>query len=483
MRKTFVSNLILLVGLNLLIKPFYILGIEAEIQDRVGAVSFGSYFALINFSILLNVIPDLGITNWNTRRVAMENRLNATYLGTLFTLRSVLALCYAVVCILTGIILGYSEHQLFGLCLLVFNQILTATILFLRSNLAGLHLFRHDSFLSILDKLLLVLGLGWLLWGRESRHFEMEWLIYAQLAALSVTAGLALFWVVRKSERWSWHYDKSLQRKILKESIPFATLTLFGMIIYRADSVMLERMHSAGEAGMYAVGFRIFEAYGMISYLFAGLLLPIFSRMIGEKARIDTLLSLSGRMLFAGTWTFCIICFIEPDNVLRLIYDNPSYQATEAFRWLMPGCLSFSMQYIYGTLLTADGQLRRLNAIMISVCVINLVLNAFLIPVNGAVSSAQVNGLSHLIILLTQIILVLRYFKIKAFSLFRETLLFASVSTFCALIIFNKIESVTIFHTGFTYSAGLFLIVSLALAFATRMISVRRFIAMLQSKE
>lgn len=483
MRKTFVSNLILLVGLNLLIKPFYILGIEAEIQDRVGAAHFGSYFALINFSILLNILPDLGITNWNTRRVAQEGKLNAQYLGTLFKLRGILALVYAVACLAIGAVLGYSNEQMYGLLLLVFNQIIAATILFLRSNLAGLHLFKQDSFLSILDKLLLVLGLGWMLWGIPDLTFQVEWLIYAQTIALTATAVLALYWVIKHSAKWNMFYDKNLQRQILRESAPFATLTLFGMIIYRADSVMLERMSSSEEAGMYATGFRIFEAYGMISYLFAALLLPIFSRMIKANENIKELVLLSSKVLFTATWVFCIFCFLMPLDVLSLIYDQPSQHATEAFRWLMPGCLAFSMQYIYGTLLTADGQLKQLNWIMISVSLINIILNILFIPDFGAVASAQINGISHLIILTTQITLVMRYFKWGALALFRDIFLFAILTTVAGLFIFNKIPGITIIDLTFPYSSGLFFLIALLLAYSSRMISPQKLILLLRAKE
>ena len=47
-KQKFIWNLILVILLNLLIKPFYILGIDAEVINRVGASVYGNYFALIN---------------------------------------------------------------------------------------------------------------------------------------------------------------------------------------------------------------------------------------------------------------------------------------------------------------------------------------------------------------------------------------------------------------------------------------------------
>jgi O-antigen/teichoic acid export membrane protein len=483
MRKTFVSNLILLVGLNLLIKPFYILGIEAEIQNRVGADSFGSYFALINFSILLNIIPDMGITNWNTRRVAQSGSLDSKYLGSLLSLRLSLALLYALICLFVGLLIGYNSSQIAGLSLLVINQIISSLILFFRSNLSGLHLFKHDSFLSILDKLLLVIGLGWLLWFQKDFYFKIEYLIYAQTAALLTTLILASYWVSRNVRRWNWTIDKSLQKEILLGSLPFATLTLFAMVVYRADSVLLERIEGAEASGTYALGFRIFESYGMISYLFAGLLLPIFSKMLSTGESVQTLVSLASRILFSVTWSFCILAFILPESLLLLIYDHPTEEAISAFRWLMPGCFAFSMQYVYGTLLTADGKLKLLNNIMISVCALNILLNLVWIPFEGPVASAKVNAISHGIILITEVALVCRYYKIGYLNLFKETVVFTILCTAAGIVILSNSIPSAINHLSLSYKASLFIGVSIILALITKMISYKGVLQLVRSKE
>jgi|GEM_PF-5217839 len=45
MQRTFLTNLFLLLVLNLLVKPFYILGIDAGVQDAVGSEEYGGYAA------------------------------------------------------------------------------------------------------------------------------------------------------------------------------------------------------------------------------------------------------------------------------------------------------------------------------------------------------------------------------------------------------------------------------------------------------
>ncbi|MGB1317516.1 MAG: hypothetical protein ACPG5W_04895, partial [Flavobacteriales bacterium] len=145
MQRKFLSNLAFLLFLNLLVKPFWIFGIDRAVQNEVGAAAYGSYFALFNFAFILNVFLDLGISNFNNRNVSQHEQLLGKYFPRIVALRFLLAIGYLIVCLSVGLMLGYSQHQMMMLGLLCFNQFLLSSILFLRSNIAGLQLFKLDS--------------------------------------------------------------------------------------------------------------------------------------------------------------------------------------------------------------------------------------------------------------------------------------------------------------------------------------------------
>ena len=163
MQQRFLSNLILILALNLLVKPFYLLGIDAEVQARVGTESYGLYFSLVNLSFLLNFLLDFGINNYNTRQVAHSGSVQRDRFSGILLLRSGLALVYMLILLSVGVLLGYQGYTIYLLFILGINQALSAFLLFFRSNLSGMHLFRQDSFMSVLDRILLILLIGALL--------------------------------------------------------------------------------------------------------------------------------------------------------------------------------------------------------------------------------------------------------------------------------------------------------------------------------
>jgi O-antigen/teichoic acid export membrane protein len=64
---------------------------------------------------------------------------------------------------------------------------------------------------------------------------------------------------------------------------------------------------------------------------------------------------------------------------LGLIYDKAS-ESVPAFQWLMFGFLAMCINFIFGTLLTANGNLRILNTSAAFGIAINIGLNLYLIP-------------------------------------------------------------------------------------------------------
>ena len=163
-QKKFVKNIAFLIVLNLLIKPFWPLGIEPAVQNAVGNASYGEYAILFNFSFLLNIILDFGVTQFNNKNIAQNNHLLTKHFSSLFSLKLALGVVYFVVTILLGWIMGYDLRYMKLLTILAVNQFLISMILYLRSSLLGLHLFKTDSFVSVADRIIMIfLCLGLLL--------------------------------------------------------------------------------------------------------------------------------------------------------------------------------------------------------------------------------------------------------------------------------------------------------------------------------
>lgn len=419
MRRAFLINLLLLLALNLLVKPFYILGIDAGVQRAVGAEAYGGYAALLSLGFLLNIVLDLGLTNYSTRHVARHTHLMGKYLGGVAAVRMALLLAYAVLTVATGVALGYRGERLGMLGWLVLNQGLVASILYLRSNIAGAQRFRWDSLISVLDRVLLIGGVGWLLWGRAAGPpFRIEWFVWAQTVSYAVTFLVALALVLRLSGPVSMAWRPAFSIVVVRQSFPFAVLILLMTFYYRIDTVMLERMLPDGalQAGIYYQGFRWFEALNMLGYLVAGLLLPMFSRMLQERADVTPLAGLAFRLILTASLAAAVFGSLHATNVMDLLYADHVAEAARVFALLIWCFAAVCTTYVFGTLLTAGGDLRLLNWMAAGGAVLNIALNALLIPRLQAEGAAWAALVTQVLTAAAQVVLAARLHRVTGIA-------------------------------------------------------------------
>ena len=478
MKRKFIWNLLLVVILNLLIKPFYILGIDAEIINRVGPSIYGNYFALINFSFLLNIILDLGITNYNVKNIAQHHQLLEKYFSGIIILRLCLVVLYLAATFLIAWIIGYEAMQFKILLILALNQALVAFILYIRSNFAGLHLFVQDSIVSVLDRVLLIIICSILLWGGvSSKTFQIEWFVYAQSASYFFTLLICVCLIFKQTNNLTLKWNPAFSIVILKQSFPYAMLILLMTIYYRIDSIMLERMlnDNSIQAGIYAQAYRFFEASNMIAYLFAALLLPIFSRMLKHHEPVSELVDCAFKMLMGFGIILTVFCCFNSYEIINFRYENHILDSSRIFTILMICFLFVSSTYIYGTLLTANGNLVYLNIIAGFGVLLNVFLNLILIPKYYAFGSAVASLVTQCLTALAQLILCFSIFKFSSYSMLFRLFVF-----FIGILFFGYIT--TQINISEYVSLIIYIILSSSWLFATKLIKVSDFYLLIDNK-
>jgi O-antigen/teichoic acid export membrane protein len=483
MQRKFLTNLGLMLLLNLLIKPVWIFAIDRNVQNVVGAMNYGFYFDLLNFSFLFNIFLDLGITNFNNRNIAQNQQLLNKHFSAIVVLKFLLALLYIFIAFTVAFLLKYKADQMKLLVWLAFNQILTSFILYLRSNVSGLLMFKTDSILSVLDRVLMILFCGILLWGHfTASKFKIEWFVYSKTAAYGITVLIASIIVIKKASFRKLSVNWPFFLMIIKRSLPFASLVLLMTLYNRLDPVMLGRLlpdkttvpngeinTASFQVGIYANGFRLLDAANMIAYLFSVLLIPVFSRMIKRKESVEKMVKLSFTLLITIAIIVACGCIFYSNEIMKLLYWEHFDKASEVFKLLMGGFVAVSTTYIFGTLLTANGNLKHLNIISLIGLAINFTMNLILIPRLMAVGSAYASLVTQAFIAIMQVIIVQWIFKFKINYRYLLTLAFFVIG----VIMLNFIsKAIDLKQLGFGLTANswlvnFFLMIILSLGFAT----------------
>lgn len=453
LNREFLVNIILLVVINLLIKPLYLFGIDARVQNLVGTENFGLYFALFNFIFLFQVINDPGIQNFNSRFIAQDPDKITFHFPRILGSKVLLGLIFIIVTTFAAFLIGYDVSELKILALIAVNFFLATLFIYLRTNISALGMYRKDSYISALDKLIMIIILGYLTWFYpDLESFTIYWFIYGQMIAYAIACIVAFVIVLPKVKaRWivfSWTY----MLKLVKQSAPFAFVILLVAIYLRIDGVMLERLldDNGLQAGIYAAAYRFFEAAGMLAYLFGALLLPMYSTLMGKKESVASLTLTSLRAVLVMSMIILVILVVYRHDLMTFIYDDATAYYGKILIYMMLAFFAVSISHIYGAMMMAKGSLKALNIIFILGVILNVSLNLWLIPLKGAEGAAIATVATQFLVTISQICLAHSQMKLQIdYSLIAKSIVFGFL---CAL-------SAILWH-----NSGLYWIISMALS-------------------
>ena len=256
-------------------------------------------------------------------------------------------------------------------------------------------------------------------------------------------------------------------------------LVLLMTFYYRVDGVMLERILPDGktQAGIYAQAFRLFDAATMIGFLFASLLLPIFSRMIKQKQTVEPLVSTSFRLLFIPSVILAVGAGYYSEELMHLMYQQHVSASALLLQLLMISFLGVVNVYIFGTLLTADGSLKKLNWLAGGGMVLNIGLNFLLIPKYFVLGAAAASLVTQMLVAIGHIIMAQYIFKFRVnWKLIFKLIVF--ITGVLGIAAFSKTM-----NFSWAVSLALFITSSFLWAILLNILNVKAFYSILKEKE
>lgn len=390
MLKKYLSDIAFIQVLNLLIKPIWILLIDAAVQEALPQEVYGNYFALFNFSLLFFIVLDLGLNSFNITEVAQDNSKIGVLAGSILGLKLLLSIAYIVIVFGVGYILGYSSQE-FGLLIILCGiQILSSFVQYFRSIVASLQRFKLDGIFMVMDRVLVIAFVGILLWGGiPSLSLSITRFALAQVLSLSIVVLILLFFLRNhlRSMRVSIHLDSL--KPLMKKAWPFSLMiALMGLFTY-VDAVMIKQLVGDAEAGVYALGYRLYLAVIMFAQVFSGVLLPLFTKNLADSALIRSISGYTARLLLFGGLVASFITTVYALDILTIINpEKANSDSAEVLVLLIFGFVGASLTLVYGALLTAGKELKWLNRFAAITLLLNLILNLVLIPKYNAQGAA-----------------------------------------------------------------------------------------------
>ena len=405
--RRFLGSLGLLLFLNLVIKPVWVFGIDRQVQNITGYETYGHYFALLGLTLVFQFLLDLGITPYFNRSVSVSAEQGPVLFSQALGIKLLLGFLYAIVIIMVAWATGVLNTHL--LVLLILVQIVSSFLALLRSYLSASQKFTQDAWVSVMDKVFVILVAGFMILNPGlSGSISINQFVIIQGSGLILSVFLAIFFLYQHNVAITIQPLRHFNIGMLKYSMPFAMNIFFMTALMRADGFMVERLapNGAYAAGTYATVFRLTDSVNMVGFLMAGFLLPFIARSWPNKEKISEVLRLCRIFLVIPAILLAVAAPAISEPLNQLLYHGREAQTSEVIDilfWCLP---AFAIIQVHGTLMTASGNINTFVKLSGVFAVLNILLNFLVIPRYGAPGAAWVavltqNGFAVLLYMLS----------------------------------------------------------------------------------
>ena len=352
---------------------------------HLGDVEYGKYAFAFAFVEIFMFLADLGFTTVVIKNVARNKKIAGKYLGNVITIKLFLSiLIYSLIVLVINFIPVPSSTRMVvyiaGLVIIIktFNEVF-------KGIFNAYERFDYAALVSIINRAItFILTLGVLLYG-----YRILGVLFMQLLAIILAAGFSFFLVFKNFIRPRLEVDFPLWKSLFKEAIPIGITSMFMIIFFRIDTVMLSFMRGDAEVGWYNAAYRPFEVLIFIPLAMTAVFFPVFSDY--SKNSLDNLKRAyqeSFRFLLYLGIPFAMGGAVLSGKIISFLFTPDFLNSILALRILIWAVaflfLSINIMYI---LISLDKQ--RLNAYNALVCVLlNIGLNLILIPCWGYLGAA-----------------------------------------------------------------------------------------------
>lgn len=176
--------------------------------------------------------------------------------------------------------------------------------------------------------------------------------------------------------------NTELRKELISYSWPIMLYGIFGLILYWIDSFSLGFFKSAVEVGIYNAAVPIAMLIGIIPEIFMQLFFPLINREYSSKnyKLIEQLSKQVTKWIFMVALPIFILIFFFPGAALNILFGAEYLPAENALRFLLIGAFISALFVVSNNLISMLGKSKLVLINITFAAFLNLVLNAFLVP-------------------------------------------------------------------------------------------------------
>jgi O-antigen/teichoic acid export membrane protein len=434
-----------------------ILGMALVIYSTrfLGDTGFGKYTFALSFSIIFAMFSDLGLNQLFVRDVARDKSKTGDYLGTMLSLKLLLAVINFSMLYISINLLNYPPDTRMAVYLIGASVIIGSFSNLFRAVAIAHEKMQYDAIPSIIEKIfVLTLSILFFFSGYGLLGLSSAILLGSVIGLCS-----SIYFLLTRFVRPEIYFNYTRWMSFIREALPFALISITGILYTRIDGVMLSLMKGDAAVGWYGVAFMLIESLMFLPSAFLGALFPVFSNLFTTSHDFLKLAyERSFKYLFMLSMPIVVGITLVADKIILLFgYQfNNSATALQVLAWSL--IFLFINLELYNMLAAINKQRICLFCSVIGV-VANITLNLILIPPLSYIGAGFATVITNFIVFIVEFYYISRYFyRIKILKIIYKPIIASMIMAIYILYLGNTTILIIIPTAAILYFAALYLI-------------------------
>lgn len=367
----------------------------------LGSANYGQLYLAISIAMILGIIIDFGGKYLIPKEVAREKDKTSKVLISYIGVRTAIWAVCMLLLVLFSFVVDYSPTVKWLILILGISKLWNGLVQAIRGCFQGYEIMEYPSVGVIVQKVFVsVTAVTALFWGAGP-------ITIALIMAVGVLLNLAVcLKFIPKIIDSIPNFRLGISLNLIKTSIPYFLWSIFGVIYYRIDTVMLSMFTTESVVGWYGGAYRFFDVIMFLPSIFTTVIFPIFARLQSKQEELSDTFQRSLRYMILTGIPMTICFFLFAEEIVQLFYGLEEYgPSVILLQVFAPGVILVYIDFIMGSTIMATDRQNLLAWVGFAAIILNVGLNYLTIPYahelwgNGGIGAALTTIVTELFIM------------------------------------------------------------------------------------
>jgi len=394
----------------------------------LGTEGFGLYYALLVIPIIVVSFTNLGIRGASIFMIGQKKYSDDKIVSSILLILIFTSLIGIILSIGAYYIFNEPQYTITIIALVVLIIPFRLAIVYIAGVFFGKDEIRKANqfewSINLINFILVTILVWWLNMGLLGAVIS--------ISTANIIVGLYGLNIVFRKFNIVFQIHSPIIKQLLRLGIMFSFTFFIVQLNYRLDILLLEKLSTIHEVGIYSLGVHIAEQLWQIPFAISVVLFSRTANLKDQSLITQSTISLA-RLSFVLIFILSIVTLVVAPYIIALVFGSDFAPSTDILFLILPGVIILVIFRVLSGQLAGMGKPYYAIYVFAPALVINIVLNILWIPEYGGAGAAWASNVSYTVGTIGYWIIYSRLLKVDYLEIFKfkksDIIIFAELKT------------------------------------------------------